>query len=97
MTSLAENSWKELEIELNEQNLISTSFRSTIIELKQSGKFGIEGDDLHGRRPPRQTTSMEDELHGRRLPLEMTSITGNQQSIMKYMSSLVKPKFGIQL
>jgi hypothetical protein len=47
--------------------------------------------------PPWQTTSMEYNLHQRRLSLEMTSITGNQQSIMKNMSSLVKPKFGTQL
>jgi hypothetical protein len=43
MTSLAENSWKELEIALNEQNLVSNSFMSTIIELKQSEFFWIEG------------------------------------------------------
>jgi hypothetical protein len=67
-------------------------FKSTIIELKQSGKFWIEG-----RQPPWKTTSMAGDLHGRQLPLELTSITGNQQSIMKYMSSLAKPKFGIQL
>ena len=69
MTSLAENSWKELEIELNEQNLVSNSFMSTIIELKQSGKFWIEG-----RRPPWKTTSMADDLHGRRPPWKTTSM-----------------------
>jgi hypothetical protein len=92
MTSVAENSLKQLEIARNEQNLISNSFRSTIIELKQSGKFCIEG-----RRPPWKTISMADDLHGRQLSLEMTSIPRNQQSIMKNMYSLVKPKFGIQL
>ena len=55
MTSLAENSKKQLEIARNEQNLISNSFRSTIKELKQSGK-------LLDRR---KTTSMEDDLYGR--------------------------------
>ena len=41
----------------------------------------------------------EDDLHGRWLPWEMNSITGNQQSIIKYenRSSAVKPKFWIQL
>jgi hypothetical protein len=41
----------------------------------------------------------EDDLHGRQLPWEMTSITGNQQSIIRYNygCSPVKPKFRIQL
>ena len=50
MTSLAENSWKELEIALNEQNLVSNSFMSTIIELKQSGNFWIQGVHLKLRK-----------------------------------------------
>ena len=58
MTSLAENSWKELEIALNEQNLVSNSFTSTLIELKQSGKFWKEG-----RRPPWNTTYIGDDLN----------------------------------
>ena len=41
----------------------------------------------------------ENNLHGRQLPWEMTSITGNQQSIIRYnyRSSPVKLKFRIQL
>ena len=41
----------------------------------------------------------EDDLHGRQLPWEMTSITGNQQSIIRYnyRFSPVKPNSAIQL
>jgi hypothetical protein len=39
MTSLAKNSRKQIEITRNEQHLLSNSFRSTKVKLKQSGQF----------------------------------------------------------
>jgi hypothetical protein len=42
---------------------------STIIELKQSGEYWIEG-----RQPPWKKTSMADDLHGRQPPWKTTFI-----------------------
>jgi hypothetical protein len=52
-----------------------------MIELKQSGKFWIEG-----RQPPWKTTSMADNLHGRRPPWKTTSIGDdlNNWKLTKY-------------
>jgi hypothetical protein len=38
-TSIAENKRKQVEIARNEQKLLLNSFRSTIVELEQFGKF----------------------------------------------------------